>query len=57
MTYSESAKGIRISHKRALQELDSHGIDAADREAFFAEVRTGRDGNYSATAVLNWLGY
>jgi hypothetical protein len=56
MTYSESAAGITISKDRALLELRRHGlIRAEDFAEFFADM-TETD-SYSASAVLEWLGY
>jgi hypothetical protein len=56
-TYSESAEGIRITRKRALQELDSHGMKADDVAWFDLEVEAGEDALYDAQEVLSWLGY
>ena len=56
MTYSESAKGVTITHARALQELRSHGVtDAQDIADFHAML--GEHPTYNARAVLTWLGY
>lgn len=56
MTYSESAAGITITLSRALLELSRHGLTRADDVAeFFADM--GLTDHYSATAVLEWLGY
>jgi len=58
MTYSESAKGQRITWERALQELDAHGV-LSDVELFRAECwnKSARKGLISAYTVLMWLGY
>lgn len=56
MTYSESAAGITITQSRALLELRRHGLTRAEDVAeFFADL--GQIDSYSATAVLEWLGY
>lgn len=56
MTYSESAKGITISKRRALQELAAHGLaDQRDIDIFFADM--GDRETYKASEVLDWLGY
>jgi hypothetical protein len=52
MTYSQSAKGLTISRARAIQECRSHG---ADPQEMFNDL--GDRETYSATEVLNWLGY
>jgi hypothetical protein len=55
-TYSESARGIVISHARALLELARHGCADPDSvDAFHAEC--GRRETYRASEVLAWLGY
>lgn len=51
--YYESAKGITITKKRALQELRDHNI--FDFKEFFKEL--GDREHYSACSVLGWLGY
>jgi len=55
MTYAESAAGIQISKKRAIQELEKHGIDSTERVEFFQEL--GDHPMYAAEDVLIWLGY
>lgn len=58
MTYSESAKGIRIDAKRAATEIARHGLDPVEDFAEFArDCPAGRDGMWDASAVLEWLGY
>lgn len=58
MTYSESARGQRVSRVRALAELAARRLgDAAGAAGFDAGARPGRDGLYDARAVLLWLGY
>ena len=52
MTYSESARGLTITAKRAAQEVISHGLDP---EEFFTEC--GYRADYLASEVLDWLGY
>lgn len=52
MDYYESAEGIEISRKRALQEIAKHGADA---DEFFTDC--GYHETYDAQAVLAWLGY
>lgn len=53
MGYYESAKGITIDRKRALRELDRHGV--IDVSEFFTDC--GDKETYKAQAVLAWLGY
>ncbi len=55
MTYSESAVGVQISKKRAIRELDKHGIDCIGRVEFFQDL--GDHSTYAAEDVLIWLGY
>ena len=55
MTYYESAEGETISRKRAMIELDRHGICDEDRDQFFADM--GDHDEYDAQEVLCWLGY
>lgn len=54
MTYYESAEGITITHERALQEIRKHGL--LDSIAEFYED-CGKREHYTATDVLEWLGY
>lgn len=58
MTYSQSARGVQITEKRARQELDAHGFTSADdvTEALEAS-KTRTAGIYSASKLLEWLGY
>lgn len=56
MTYSDSAKGVKISRQRALRELASHGVyHPSDFDQFYADL--GFKSHYAAHAVLRWLGY
>lgn len=57
MTYSESAKGITITKRRAMQELAKHGcpMDAETLAEFYGDL--GDHAEYKASAVLAWLGY
>lgn len=56
LTYSQSAKGVTITHARALTELRTHGLtDAEDIADFHASL--GEHPTYNAHAVLVWLGY
>ena len=55
MTYSESAKGLVITRKRAIVELKRHNVPASDWPIFYRELGYAR--TYSASAVLAWLGY
>lgn len=56
MTYYESAEGITITRKRALQELEKHGVcDQLDFDDFDATL--GIRETYEAHEVLHWLGY
>ena len=52
-TYYDSAKGLIISRKRALQVLVEHHCQ--DSEDFLREM--GDKKEYLATKVLQWLGY
>jgi hypothetical protein len=54
MTYSESAQGITITHKRAMRELEKHYL-LSEREEFHADL--GKKAEYKASDVLAWLGY
>jgi hypothetical protein len=54
MAYYESAKGTTITRKRALKELDKHGV-LCDSESFYRDL--GLKETYNAQDVLNWLGY
>ena len=55
-SYYDSAADITITHKRALQELKSHGITADDEiNEFYLEL--GNKETYNAQDVLEWLGY
>ena len=54
MTYYESARGIIISHERAIQEIKKHGLLDSIEEFYEA---CGKSERYKAQAVLNWLGY
>ena len=51
--YYDSAEGLTISRKRAIEELRKHGV--LDIEEFFNEM--GDHAEYDAQAVLQWLGY
>ena len=55
MTYSESAKGVTITRKRAIVELKRHGVPASEWPDFYRELGYAR--TYTASAVLAWLGY
>ena len=56
MTYLETSNGIQITKARALEELTKHHCADADSiAAFFSDLGTRE--LYSATAVLQWLGY
>lgn len=55
MTYYESAEDQTISKKRAIRELEKHGISTEEQQQFFEEV--GNREEYSAQEVLVWLGY
>ena len=57
ITYSESARGVVVSHSRAIAELKHHGVyDPADQLEALTEARVS-DGRYSASRLLEWLGY
>lgn len=53
--YFDSAEGERISLRRALLELDRHGVPESERGTFFEEL--GTCSHYDAQDVLLWLGY
>jgi hypothetical protein len=52
-TYYDSARGLIISRKRAFQVLTEHHCE--DFDDFLREVGDRKE--YSATKVLQWLGY
>jgi len=52
MDYYESAKGLTISKKRAIDEVVEHGVSVPE---FLKDL--GDRENYKATEVLQWLGY
>jgi hypothetical protein len=54
MDYFNSAKGVTITHDRALREIAKHGA-LADLQEFYREH--GKRETYKATDVLAWLGY
>lgn len=54
-TYSESAQGVVISQRRALQELEDHGVPPDLYGDFFEEC--GFRDEYDAGDVLRHLGY
>lgn len=57
ITYSDSAKGVRITHSRAMFELTKHGVhSAADQAGALREAQTS-PGQYDAYKLLLWLGY
>lgn len=63
LSYYDSAEGITISKKRAIQELRRHGHRSQDEsgiyqdsiEEFLADV--GDLAQYDAQSVLTWLAY
>ena len=56
MTYLQSSDGITISRKRALKELESHGITSqSEINEFYSEL--GYRETYEAYEVLVWLGH
>lgn len=55
MNYYESADDITISHKRALLEIEKHGVHASELSDFYD--KHGYSDTYSAQEVLDWLGY
>jgi len=57
-TYYESAQGVVISAKRAMQEIRAHGVDTAN-EALMSDFYDfcGVADGYDAAKVLDWLGY
>ena len=57
MTYSESAKGVRIGVARALQELRVHGITSTEAQNDMIRECFGDEPTADAGDVLAWLGY
>jgi hypothetical protein len=57
MTYSESARDIRIDHARVVQELDNHGVTGQDLDDFWIDCLPDSQGMWNASDVLEWLGY
>ena len=57
MDYYESAEGLIISKKRALQELASHCVTSDEDIEFFFEWIGGERDYYDAQEVLDFLGY
>ena len=56
MTYYESAEDIKITKKRAFQELKHHGIEHVDDiDTFLKDL--GNKPEYDAQEVLRWLGH
>ena len=55
MSYYESAADTEITYRRAMQELDNHGIPESEKELFLEEL--GNKQIYQAQDVLDWLGY
>lgn len=56
MTYSESARGLRVTRERALREIADHGVFHPDDIADFFAMCGDRE-FYDAEDVLEWLGY
>jgi hypothetical protein len=54
MTYSESAKGLKVSKARAYKEFETHGV-TNDWVEFV--LWAGDKEEYWAYDVLGWLGY
>ncbi len=56
MTYSESARGVRITARQVAHVIRQHQCEPAD---WFGseDGEPGADGLYSAYDVLDWLGY
>lgn len=54
MNYKESAEGLKITKKRALKELEDHGV--LEELAYFYED-LGNKKTYDAQDVLSWLGH
>tara|TARA_R100001443_G_C3350576_1_gene176742 strand:+ start:1024 stop:1215 length:192 start_codon:yes stop_codon:yes gene_type:complete len=54
--YYESAKGMTISHDRAIQEITkNHDTPINELRFFYSEL--GIHDHYDAQKVLTWLGY
>lgn len=56
VTYSESAKGIKIDAARAEAECRKHGICADDIAVMRAEL-FGKRSTVDASKLMAWLGY
>jgi hypothetical protein len=54
MTYYESAEGVTITRKRAIEEIKNHGL-LDNLDDFDQDVGVFEE--YEAQAVLQWLGY
>ena len=55
MSYYESASDTEITYRRAMKELDKHGIPESEKQFFLEEL--GHKQTYQAQDVLKWLGY
>jgi len=55
MSYYESASNTEITYRRAMKELDKHGIPESEKQFFLEEL--GHKQTYQAQDVLEWLGY
>jgi len=56
MNYYESAEGEIVSKKRALEELENHGLNTENEIADFLQT-AGNSNYYDAQTVLGYLGY
>lgn len=57
MTYSESARGVKITEARALAELRAHHICDPEDVAYALAAAHRRDGWYDAHKLLLAIGY
>lgn len=57
MTYSESAKGQWINKGRVYKEMQDHGIVASEMMDFWNNHAPNQAGLYSASSLMEWLGY
>jgi hypothetical protein len=56
-TYSESARGIKITAERVIKEFKNHGQGPSDWAEFFGKKGPRPGAVYSASKALKFLGY
>lgn len=58
MTYSQSAKGVKIDRQRAEQELQKHGhMEGSEDWKEWTEWANKQQWPMDASKVFDWLGY